>query len=100
VTQSDILFPTSTVREAVTFSAMCRLPEALSKATKLTFANQVVDALRLNDIANKVIGTGQSGLSLEQRKRVNIAVELAANPQMLFLDGMNFRYLIFSRLTH
>lgn len=62
----------------------------------------ILNELRLANIANEVIGTLGSGLTLEQRKRVNIgmfeiiltpflsyhiiAVELAANPQMLFLD--------------
>ena len=30
--------------------------------------------------------TGQSGLSVEQRKRLTIAVELVANPSIVFMD--------------
>lgn len=74
MTQTDVLFPTSTVREAITFSAINRLPEEIPRERKLEFVNEVLYGLRLNEIANKVIGSGQSGLSLEQRKRVNIGI--------------------------
>lgn len=74
VTQNDILFPTSTVREAVSFSAMCRLPEEVPYAQKQQFVDQILCDLRLTEIANKVIGTGRGGISLEQRKRVNLGM--------------------------
>lgn len=51
---------------------MNRLPQEISKEKKLEFVNEVLHGLHLKEIANKVIGSGQSGLSLEQRKRVNI----------------------------
>lgn len=49
--------------------------------------NTVIDMLELGPIADKIIGaTTDGGMSFEQRKRVSIAVELAANPSILFLD--------------
>jgi energy-coupling factor transporter ATP-binding protein EcfA2 len=43
--------------------------------------------LELTPIENTMIGNEEvSGLSFEQKKRVSIAVELAANPSVLFLD--------------
>lgn len=43
--------------------------------------------LDLNPIANDLIGRMDAGgMSFEQRKRVSIGVELAANPSILFLD--------------
>lgn len=39
-------------------------------------------------IADRLIGSDEDGgLSLEQRKRTTLGVELAANPSIIFLDG-------------
>lgn len=39
-------------------------------------------------IADRLIGSDEDGgLSLEQRKRTTLGVELAANPSVIFLDG-------------
>lgn len=81
--QSDILPETDTILEAVRLSAACRLPPHMDADAKRRFADSVVHAMHLTSRANDIIGT----LSAEQRKRVNIAIELAANPQVLFLDG-------------
>eukprot|EP01113_Clastostelium_recurvatum_P037483 TRINITY_DN5489_c0_g1_i3.p1 TRINITY_DN5489_c0_g1~~TRINITY_DN5489_c0_g1_i3.p1 ORF type:complete len:1654 (-),score=318.95 TRINITY_DN5489_c0_g1_i3:50-5011(-) len=86
VEQFDTLEPTQTVREALVFSAMCRLPAEVPQEEKLAFVDQVMDKLDLFPLANRPIGVGKAGLSQEQRKRVNIGVELAADPQLLFLD--------------
>ena len=41
----------------------------------------------MEDIADAIIGDAESGLAVEQRKRVTIGVELAAKPELLlFLD--------------
>lgn len=41
----------------------------------------------MEDIADAIIGSAESGLAVEQRKRVTIGVELAAKPELLlFLD--------------
>ena len=47
----------------------------------------IIDMLELRALEMFEIGDINSGgLSFEQRKRVSIAVELAANPSILFLD--------------
>ena len=45
--------------------------------------------LELDQIGDRLIGSDEEGgLSLEQRKRTTLGVELAANPSLIFLDGM------------
>lgn len=48
---------------------------------------QVMDLVELRSLAGAVVGRpGSSGLSVEQRKRLTIAVELVANPSIVFMD--------------
>ncbi len=48
---------------------------------------QVMDLVELFPLRNTLVGLpGQSGLSVEQRKRLTIAVELVANPSIVFMD--------------
>ncbi len=77
----------TTVGEAVQFSARLRLPEDVPIGTKDAFVGEIMDTLELTPIAGKVVGSlSDGGLSVEQRKRLTIAVELGANPSVLFLD--------------
>ena len=87
VEQFDVHEPTSTVREALQFSAMLRQPREISRQEKFEYVEQVIKLLELEDIADAIIGNVGEGLSSEQRKRTTIAVELASRPQLLlFLD--------------
>lgn len=43
--------------------------------------------VELDNLRNALVGLpGSSGLSTEQRKRLTIAVELVANPSIIFMD--------------
>ena len=78
--------PESTVLEATLFSATMRL-EPRHDDKRRAFVDKILDVLELDDIRDHQIGTlDAGGLSFEQRKRLTMAVELAANPAILFLD--------------
>jgi ATP-binding cassette subfamily G (WHITE) protein 2 (SNQ2) len=48
---------------------------------------EVISLLEMEDMADAIIGDPETGLAVEQRKRVTIGVELAAKPELLlFLD--------------
>ncbi|KAJ5151362.1 uncharacterized protein N7482_010614 [Penicillium canariense] len=87
VQQQDLHLATSTVREALGFSAMLRQPKSVSKAEKYAYVDQVIKMLNMTDFAEAVVGTPGEGLNVEQRKLLTIGVKLAAKPQLLlFLD--------------
>lgn len=51
------------------------------------FVNEVLETIELDGIKDCLVGMpGVSGLSTEQRKRLTIAVELVANPSIIFMD--------------
>ncbi|KAG6550310.1 hypothetical protein Mapa_008271 [Marchantia paleacea] len=87
VEQNDIHSPLLTVSESLTFSAWLRLPNSIDNETKKKFVQEVMDLVELTTLKNALVGLpAVSGLSTEQRKRLTIAVELVANPSIIFMD--------------
>lgn len=85
--QQDLHLSTSTVREALVFSALLRQPAHVSRQEKLDYVEEVIKLLDMSEYADAVVGVPGEGLNVEQRKRLTIGVELAARPQLLlFLD--------------
>ena len=85
--QLDVHEATQTVREALRFSANLRQPYEVSQEQKYAYVEEVISLLEMEEIADAIIGDPESGLAVEQRKRVTIGVELAAKPELLlFLD--------------
>lgn len=87
VQQQDLHLHTTTVREALTFSALLRQPAKYSKEEKLAYVDTVIGLLNMEEYSEAVIGIPGEGLNVEQRKRLTSGVELVARPQLLlFLD--------------
>ena len=85
--QLDLHEPTQTVREALRFSADLRQPYETPMNERHAYVEEIISLLEMEDIADAIIGTPEAGLTVEQRKRVTIGVELAAKPELLlFLD--------------
>ncbi|CAM9519315.1 unnamed protein product, partial [Laminaria digitata] len=88
VEQQDMHSTVVTVKEALMFSATMRLEEELvDKERREGFVDSILSMLELDVIADRLVGSDEDGgLSLEQRKRTTLGVELAANPSLVFLD--------------
>lgn len=98
VEQFDVQAPELTVRETVLFSARLRLdsedPVVESDREKMKFVDHVLRSLELQSLADCLVGDSDSGLSFEQRKRLSIAIELAASPSIIFLDEVSIYFPI------
>ncbi|CAM9975163.1 unnamed protein product [Scytosiphon promiscuus] len=88
VEQQDMHSALVTVKEALMFSATMRLEDSVvDKKRREAFVDSILSMLELDVISDRLIGSEDTGgLSLEQRKRTTLGVELAANPSVVFLD--------------
>ncbi|CAI6094303.1 unnamed protein product [Clonostachys chloroleuca] len=87
VQQQDLHLETTTVREALEFSALLRQPNTTPRPEKLAYVDEVIKLLDMQAYADAVVGVLGEGLNVEQRKRLTIGVELAAKPPLLlFVD--------------
>ncbi|KAK3416796.1 hypothetical protein EUGRSUZ_H02558 [Eucalyptus grandis] len=85
--QNDIHSPHITVYESLIYSAWLRLPPGVDDQTRKLFVEEVMELVELNPLRQALVGLpGVDGLSIEQRKRLTIAVELVANPSIIFMD--------------
>ncbi|GJM87710.1 hypothetical protein PR202_ga03692 [Eleusine coracana subsp. coracana] len=85
--QNDIHSPQVTVYESLLFSAWLRLPMSVNSDKRKMFIEEVMDLVELKPLRDALVGLpGVNGLSTEQRKRLTIAVELVANPSIIFMD--------------
>ncbi|CAI7754317.1 unnamed protein product [Closterium sp. NIES-53] len=85
--QDDIHTPQVTVYESLLYSAWLRLPQDVDKDVREDFVEEVMELVELEALRGSIVGLpGLNGLSTEQRKRLTIAVELVANPSIIFMD--------------
>ncbi|EGC35111.1 hypothetical protein DICPUDRAFT_55375 [Dictyostelium purpureum] len=87
VEQQDILSGNLTIREAIEFSANCRLPPSYAEKDRVKLIDEILQVLSLTKLQNTTIGPNPTlGISLANRKKVSIGIELASDPHLLFLD--------------
>lgn len=87
VPQEDIMMRDLSVKENIWFSARTRLPADWNLERKKRYRDATLQMLGLWDIRHSIIGDENTrGISGGQRKRVNIGIEMVANPTVLFLD--------------
>lgn len=85
--QNDIHSPHVTIYESLAYSAWLRLPPEVDSEKRKMFIEEVMELVELDSLRGALVGLpGVNGLSTEQRKRLTIAVELVANPSIIFMD--------------
>ncbi len=87
VPQDDIVHDTLTVHENLLFSALFRGDRKTSLEHLEKLVNETLRVLLLDHVRNSIVGSVEKrGISGGQRKRVNIGLEVAAEPAVIFLD--------------
>ncbi len=85
VPQDDILFAELTVQENILYSVL--LKKTINKKQAIEYTLFTVNKLGLDTIKDKIVGNVEKrGISGGQRKRVNIAMEIAHMPSLLIMD--------------
>jgi len=82
VPQQDIVYESLTVKDMLNYAARLRMPKDTSKEELDSRITQVIKDVELEGREEVII----KNLSGGQKKRVSIAVELLADPQLFFLD--------------
>eukprot|EP00249_Psilotum_nudum_P001083 c13383_g1_i2 orf=605-1498(-) len=80
--------PFLTVRESLQFSAALRLGNEATQEDYSMHVELILDLMGLYSVGDRLIGSIRNapGRTYEIAKKITIAVELAANPSILFLD--------------
>ncbi|KAH7666081.1 P-loop containing nucleoside triphosphate hydrolase protein [Dioscorea alata] len=85
--QNDIHSPFVSAYESLVYSAWLRLPAEVDSKTRKMFIGELMELVELTPLKEALVRLpGVNGLSTEQRKRLTIAVELVANPSIIFMD--------------
>ena len=107
VPQEDVMHDDFSIEENLQFSAEWRLDqEIFSLETRRGIVNDVLSRLGISQWRHDRVGRGsdtdKSHVSGGQKKRVNIGIELVADPGILFLDeptsgldSVSFWFLLF-----
>ncbi|XP_060604434.1 protein white-like, partial [Ruditapes philippinarum] len=88
VQQDDLFIATMTVREHLTFRALLRMEQEVSRARRLERVDEVIQELGLQKCQDNIIGNpGRiKGISGGEMRRLSFASEILTNPPLLFCD--------------
>ncbi|OUM54747.1 hypothetical protein BVG19_g4170 [[Candida] boidinii] len=87
VQQQDVHVTELTVRESLIFAAKLRRPITVRDDDKISYVDEIIQVLDMYDYKDAIVGVPGYGLNVEQRKKLSIATELVAKPELLlFLD--------------
>ena len=87
VMQQDVLLPTLTVRETLRYAAELRLPPPTTVSERRKVVEDVILELGLKECADTRVGNSvHKGCSGGEKRRTSLAVQMLANPSILFLD--------------
>jgi ABC-type multidrug transport system ATPase subunit len=85
--QDVLILGTLTVYETLYYSAKLRFKDITSESETKRLVMCAIEEVGLVDAANTRVGTWfQRGISGGERRRVSIAIELLAEPSLIFLD--------------
>jgi ABC-type multidrug transport system ATPase subunit len=82
VPRHDLLHPQLTIEQALNYAAELRLPPGTSADHRREVVRTVLNQMELGALRNLQVGN----LTVEQRKRASLAVELLTDPALLILD--------------
>ena len=89
VSQEDIMFEGLTVFETLYYTAVLRLPRAMTDKDKRERVSIILEVLGIAHVKDSIIGgfrVGRRGISGGEKKRVAIGQEFLYNPSVILLD--------------
>jgi ABC-type multidrug transport system ATPase subunit len=87
VLQDDIHIPTLTVAETIRYAAWTRMPEGTPLDQREQRVKFLLDMMGISHVKDSIVGDPMhKGISGGQLKRLSIAVEIVALPNLIFLD--------------
>lgn len=85
VEQEDALIGSLTIKQTINFVARLALPWWVSRKERIQRVNDLLGAFGVQDQANTLVGTPiRKGISGGQKRRLSVASQLIADPQILF----------------
>jgi ABC transport system ATP-binding/permease protein len=82
VPRYDLLHPALTIEQALGYAAELRLPPGTSAARRRQIVHWAIDEMKLSSLRTTQVGN----LTVEQRKRASMAMELLTGPSLVVLE--------------